>query len=47
MVSTGYDIVPGNVEGHKKKFEGKPWNFEVQKQKNSKFIDCALASKVL
>jgi len=29
VVFTGYDIVPGNVEGHKKKFEGKPWNFEV------------------
>ena len=41
VIFTGYDIVPGNVEGHKKKFEGKPWNFEVWKQKNQKCIDCA------
>ena len=41
VIFTGYDIVPGNVEDHKKKFEGKPWNFEVGKQKNQKCIDCA------
>jgi len=29
VVFTGYDIVPGNVEGHKKKFYAKPWKFEV------------------
>ena len=30
MVFTGYDIVPGNVEGHKKKFNAKSWKFEVK-----------------
>jgi len=29
VVFTGYDIVPGNVEGHQKKFNAKPWKFEV------------------
>jgi len=29
VVFTGYDIVPGNVEGHQKKFSTKPWKFEV------------------
>lgn len=29
VIFTGYDIVPGNVEGHKKKFDAKPWKFEV------------------
>jgi len=26
---TGYDIVPGNINGHKQKFSLLPWNFEV------------------
>ena len=30
VIFTGYDIVPGNVEGHKKKFDAKPWKFEVR-----------------
>ena len=30
VIFTGYDIVPGNVEGHKKKFNAKPWKFEVR-----------------
>ena len=30
VVFTGYDIVPGNVEGHKKKFNAKSWKFEVR-----------------
>ena len=30
MVFTGYDIVPGNVEGHQKKFNLKPWKFKVR-----------------
>ena len=30
VVFTGYDIVPGNVEGHQKKFNAKPWKFEVR-----------------
>jgi len=29
VVFTGYDIVPDNVDNHKKKFKGKPWKFEV------------------
>ena len=30
VIFTGYDIVPGNVEGHKKKFNAKSWKFEVR-----------------
>jgi hypothetical protein len=26
---TGYDIVPANIENHKKQFALKDWNFEV------------------
>merc|ERR1712212_1023053 len=29
VVFTGFDIVPGNVEGHQKKFSSKLWKFEV------------------
>ena len=29
MVFTGYDIVPGNVQGHQEKFSSEPWKFEV------------------
>ena len=26
---TGYDIVPANIENHKRYFSGRNWNFEV------------------
>jgi len=29
VIFTGFDIVSGNIEAHKKEFAGKPWKFEV------------------
>ena len=29
VIFTGFDIVSGNIEAHKREFAGKPWKFEV------------------